>query len=104
MTWCKARFGLFRYDSGYDRVAPTFPLGWSAVSVPGERQAELRAVPHAPTSNAWHKIPGAVDSERRAGLEVSMETKTIRDLELSMANCYFAKPHCVQRCSLSLCH
>src|SRR5271167_1791300 len=25
MTWRKARFGLFRYDSGYDRVAPTFP-------------------------------------------------------------------------------
>jgi hypothetical protein len=21
----KARFGLFRYDSGFDRVAPTFP-------------------------------------------------------------------------------
>jgi hypothetical protein len=27
MTWRKARFRLFRYDSGYDRVAPTFP-GW----------------------------------------------------------------------------
>src|SRR5260370_3251054 len=25
MTWRKARFGLFRYDSGYYRVAPTFP-------------------------------------------------------------------------------
>jgi putative transposase len=25
MTWSKARFGLFRYDSAYDRVAPTFP-------------------------------------------------------------------------------
>src|SRR4029077_12306908 len=25
MTWRKAKFGLFRYDSGYDRVAPTFP-------------------------------------------------------------------------------
>src|SRR5260370_16187320 len=25
MTWGKAPFGLFRYDSGYDRVAPTFP-------------------------------------------------------------------------------
>src|SRR5260370_13949693 len=25
MTWRKARFGLFRYNSGYDRVAPTFP-------------------------------------------------------------------------------
>jgi hypothetical protein len=25
MTWRKARFGFFRYDSGYDRVAPTFP-------------------------------------------------------------------------------
>ena len=25
MTWGKARFGLFRYDSGYDRIAPTFP-------------------------------------------------------------------------------
>jgi hypothetical protein len=24
MTWRKARFGLFRYDSGSDRVAPTF--------------------------------------------------------------------------------
>jgi hypothetical protein len=24
MTWRKARFGLFRYDSGYDRVAPIF--------------------------------------------------------------------------------
>ncbi len=25
MTWRKARFGPFRYNSGYDRVAPTFP-------------------------------------------------------------------------------
>jgi hypothetical protein len=25
MTWRKARFGLFRYNSGFDRVAPTFP-------------------------------------------------------------------------------
>src|SRR4029077_17020903 len=25
MTWRKARFGLFRYNSGYDRVAPTSP-------------------------------------------------------------------------------
>ena len=25
MTWRKARFGLFRYISAYDRVAPTFP-------------------------------------------------------------------------------
>ena len=25
MTWRKARFGLFRYNSGYDHVAPTFP-------------------------------------------------------------------------------
>jgi hypothetical protein len=25
MTWRKARFRLFRYNSGYDRIAPTFP-------------------------------------------------------------------------------
>jgi hypothetical protein len=43
------------------RVAPTFPrLVGQRFPFTGERQVELRAVPHAPTSNAWHKIPGAV--------------------------------------------
>jgi hypothetical protein len=46
MTWRKARFGLFRYNSGFDRVAPTFPrlVGQRFPFLRGERKRVSKEV------------------------------------------------------------
>jgi hypothetical protein len=48
MTWRKARFRLFRYNSGYDRVAPTFPrLVGKRFPFPGEPRPREPGSPSA---------------------------------------------------------